>query len=437
MERVNVVGGGLAGSECAWQLAKRGIPVRLFEMRPQTTTPAHTTGYLAELVCSNSLGSLQETTGSGLLKKELELLDSLILKLAMENRVPAGNALAVDRQGFAEHVSKTLENCPSITIVQERVSRIPPDEITILATGPLTDAGLQEAIASYTGEAGLFFFDAAAPLVEGESIDMTRVFWGSRYQDTGDYINCPMNEEEYKAFYEALLQARVVPLHDFESRHLFEGCLPIEELARRGYQTLLYGPLKPVGLKDSEGKRPFAVVQLRQDNQQGTIFNMVGFQTRLAWPEQARVFRMIPGLEKASFSRFGVMHRNTFIDSPHLLLPTLQYKDRATLFFAGQITGVEGYLESALSGLWAGLNAARLVQGKDLLIPPEETGSGGILRYITEPKNDFQPVALNFGFLPPVKIKGGKKKRRQVQVQRAVEALRTYLDQAGELRISL
>ena len=429
MAGVEIIGGGLAGAEAAWQVACRGENVLLYEMRPRESTPAHQTGFLAELVCSNSLGSEKESTGGGILKKELEKLGSLILETARQHRVPAGNALAVDRERFPAAVSQALEKHPRIEIVRQEVRELNPESVTVLATGPLTSPALTEKLKGLTGQESLFFFDAAAPLVYTDSINMDIAFFGSRYKKQGgDYINCPFTEEEYRVFYEELIRAEVVPRHDFEEKKLFSGCMPIENLARRGYQTLAFGPLKPVGLEDQQGRRPFAVAQLRRDNREGTLYNLVGFQTRLKWHEQKRVFRLIPGLEKAEFARLGVMHRNLYINSPQLLLKTLQLRSHPQVFFAGQITGVEGYLESAIMGAWAGINAWLQKQGREPLVPPRETASGSLIDYITASHKNFQPINMNFGLLPiPHKKIKNKEERRNFQVHVAQKFMDDFL----------
>lgn len=433
---VIVVGGGLAGSEAAWQLAQRGVRVALYEMRPVKYTPAHFTDKLAELVCSNSLGSDLIDRASGLLKEEMRRMGSLILAAAEKARVPAGAALAVDREVFAEEVTRLIEAHPLIEVRREEVTRVPTERPTIIATGPLTSEALTEDIKRLTGEEYLYFYDAMAPIIEADSINMEICFRGSRYgrgeQEEGDYINCPMTEEEYRRFVRALVEAETIQLRDFEreDKRFFEGCLPIEELARRGEDALAFGPLRPVGLIDPRtGQQPYAVVQLRQDNLAGTLYSMVGFQTNLKWPEQRRVFRMIPGLENAVFVRMGQMHRNTFINSPVLLEPTLQFRRRPDLFFAGQITGVEGYVGNAGTGLLAGINAARLVQGKEPIVLPRETMLGALCWYIThaDPKT-FQPMKANFGILPPLPRRiRSKKKRNQAYVERALRALEAIL----------
>ncbi|MGG3956052.1 FADH(2)-oxidizing methylenetetrahydrofolate--tRNA-(uracil(54)-C(5))-methyltransferase TrmFO [Bhargavaea massiliensis] len=427
---VTVIGAGLAGSEAAWQLAKRGVRVRLYEMRPVKQTPAHHTDKFAELVCSNSLRANTLTNAVGVLKEEMRRLDSVIMKAADSCSVPAGGALAVDRHEFAAKVTEMVANHPNVTVVREEVTSIPTGP-TIIATGPLTSQPLSEQLQALTGEAYLYFYDAAAPIVEKESIDMEKVYIKSRY-DKGEaaYINCPMTEEEFERFYDALISAETVPLKEFEKEIYFEGCMPIEVMARRGKKTLLFGPMKPVGLEDPRtGKRPFAVVQLRQDDAAGTLYNIVGFQTHLKWGAQKEVIRLIPGLEQAEIVRYGVMHRNTFINSPKLLKPTYQYKERDDLFFAGQMTGVEGYVESAASGLVAGINAAHYVLGKELVVFPQETAIGSMAHYITSanPKH-FQPMNANFGLFAPLDepIKDKKKKNEQY-AERALRTIQNFL----------
>ncbi|MBO1510423.1 FADH(2)-oxidizing methylenetetrahydrofolate--tRNA-(uracil(54)-C(5))-methyltransferase TrmFO [Metabacillus bambusae] len=423
---VNVIGAGLAGSEAAWQLAKRGIQVRLFEMRPVKQTPAHHTDKFAELVCSNSLRANTLTNAVGVLKEEMRILDSVIIKAADECAVPAGGALAVDRHEFAAKVTELVKGHPNVTVVTEEVGEILSGP-TIIATGPLTSKNLSDQLKSLTGEEYLYFYDAAAPIIEKESIDMEKVYLKSRY-DKGEaaYLNCPMTEEEFDRFYEALISAETVPLKEFEKEIFFEGCMPIEVMAKRGRKTMLFGPLKPVGLEDPKtGKRPFAVIQLRQDDAAGTLYNIVGFQTHLKWGPQKEVLSLIPGLENAEIVRYGVMHRNTFINSPRLLKATYQYKDREDLFFAGQMTGVEGYVESAASGLVAGLNAAHFVLGKDLVEFPNETAIGSMAKYITTTNADnFQPMNANFGIFAelPVRIKS-KKERNEMHANRALETI--------------
>ncbi|QGQ46868.1 FADH(2)-oxidizing methylenetetrahydrofolate--tRNA-(uracil(54)-C(5))-methyltransferase TrmFO [Metabacillus sediminilitoris] len=423
---VNVIGAGLAGSEAAWQLAKRGIQVRLYEMRPIKQTPAHHTDKFAELVCSNSLRANTLTNAVGVLKEEMRILDSVIIKAADECAVPAGGALAVDRHEFAAKVTELVKGHPNVTVINEEVGEIPSGP-TIIATGPLTSKSLSEQLKSLTGEEYLYFYDAAAPIIEKDSIDMEKVYLKSRY-DKGEaaYLNCPMTEEEFDRFYEALIAAETVPLKEFEKEIFFEGCMPIEVMAQRGRKTMLFGPLKPVGLEDPKtGKRPYAVVQLRQDDAAGTLYNIVGFQTHLKWGPQKEVLSLIPGLENAEIVRYGVMHRNTFINSPRLLKSTYQYKDREDLFFAGQMTGVEGYVESAASGLVAGLNAAHLVLGKELIEFPNATAIGSMAKYITTANADnFQPMNANFGIFAelPERIKS-KKERNEMHANRALETI--------------
>jgi methylenetetrahydrofolate--tRNA-(uracil-5-)-methyltransferase len=427
---VNVIGAGLAGSEAAWQIAKRGIKVRLFEMRPVKQTPAHHTDKFAELVCSNSLRANTLTNAVGVLKEEMRMLDSVIIHAADTCAVPAGGALAVDRHEFAEHVTNTVKNHPNVTVIHEEVTEI-PDGPTVIATGPLTSQSLASSLKNLTGEDYLYFYDAAAPILEKDSINMDKVYLKSRY-DKGEaaYLNCPMNEEEFDRFYEALISAETVPLKEFEKEIFFEGCMPIEVMANRGRKTMLFGPMKPVGLEDPRtGKRPYAVVQLRQDDAAGTLYNIVGFQTHLKWGPQKEVIQLIPGLENAEIVRYGVMHRNTFINSPKVLQPTYQFKNRSDLFFAGQMTGVEGYVESAASGLVAGINATRLVLGKELKEFPPQTAIGSMARYITtaNPKN-FQPMNANFGLFPELEEKiRGKKERNEQHANRALETIQNFV----------
>ncbi|GFR37742.1 methylenetetrahydrofolate--tRNA-(uracil-5-)-methyltransferase TrmFO [Insulibacter thermoxylanivorax] len=427
--KVTVIGAGLAGSEAAWQIAKQGVPVILYEMRPIRMTPAHHTDKFAELVCTNSLRSNSLTNAVGVLKEEMRILDSLIIRSADQHAVPAGGALAVDREGFSSAVTEALKQHPLIEVRHEEITEL-PEGITVVATGPLTSPALSEKLRELTGESYLYFYDAAAPIVERDSIDMDKVFLASRY-DKGDaaYLNCPMNEEEFDRFYEALITAETTELKEFEKEIFFEGCMPIEVMARRGKQTLLFGPLKPVGLVDPRtGRTPYAVVQLRQDNAAGTLFNIVGFQTHLKWGEQKRVFSLIPGLEQAEFVRYGVMHRNTFVNSPRLLKPTYQLKQRDTLFFAGQMTGVEGYVESAASGLIAGINAARLARGLEPVTAPRESAIGSLAHYITSASPDnFQPMNTNFGLLPPLAERVRDKKLRNERLaERALQAVKGF-----------
>ncbi|GGF96637.1 FADH(2)-oxidizing methylenetetrahydrofolate--tRNA-(uracil(54)-C(5))-methyltransferase TrmFO [Paenibacillus aceti] len=433
--RVTVIGAGLAGSEAAWQIASRGIPVTLYEMRPVVKTPAHHTDKFAELVCSNSLRANTLTNAVGVLKEEMRMLNSLVIGSADRNAVPAGGALAVDRDGFSGEITRTLQEHPLIEVVNEEIREIPQEGIVVIATGPLTSPALSEQIKALTGEDYFYFYDAAAPIIEKESIDMNKVYLASRY-DKGEaaYLNCPMTEQEFDAFYEALITAEVAQLKEFEKEIYFEGCMPIEIMMRRGKQTALFGPMKPVGLVNPHtGTLPYAVVQLRQDNAAGTLYNMVGFQTHLKWGEQKRVFSMIPGLENAEFVRYGVMHRNTFINSPQLMLPTYQLKERRSLFFAGQMTGVEGYVESAASGLLAGLNAARVARGQDGIVLPEDTALGSMARYITTADfKHFQPMNANFGLFPKLDTRYRKKaEKNEALARRALDSLRSFIDDEG------
>ncbi|WP_071131459.1 FADH(2)-oxidizing methylenetetrahydrofolate--tRNA-(uracil(54)-C(5))-methyltransferase TrmFO [Enterococcus timonensis] len=401
MEKIQVIGAGLAGSEAAYQIAQAGIPVELYEMRGKKSTPAHHTENFAELVCTNSLRANQLTNAVGVLKEEMRQLNSLIMEAADATAVPAGGALAVDRDLFSEYVTEKIKNHPLITVITDEVEKI-PEGITVVASGPLTSDHLAADIQAFNDSDGFYFYDAAAPILEKDSIDFDKVYLKSRY-DKGEaaYLNCPMTKEEFDVFYEALITAEVAPLKSFEKEKFFEGCMPIEVMAKRGEKTMRFGPLKPVGLEDPKtGRRPYAVIQLRQDNAAGSLYNIVGFQTHLKWGEQKRVFRLIPGLENAEFVRYGVMHRNSFMDSPNLLEPTYQTKKRPDLFFAGQMTGVEGYVESAASGLLAGLNAARLAQEKEPIVMPEETVMGAMAHYITHAASKhFQPMNANFGIL--------------------------------------
>ncbi|MDK2926225.1 MAG: methylenetetrahydrofolate--tRNA-(uracil-5-)-methyltransferase [Bacillota bacterium] len=422
-QEVTVVGAGLAGSEAAWQLAKRGIKVRLVEMRPVKFTPAHHTDKFAELVCSNSLRAASLENAVGLLKEEMRRLDSLIMRAADANRVPAGGALAVDREGFADFVTQTLSEHPNVTVERREITEI-PEGIVIIASGPLTSDALAARLGELTGAEQLYFYDAVAPIVTLESVDTSRCFWGSRYGKGEEaYLNCPLTKEEYERFWEELVRAERHPLKEFEELKVFEGCMPIEQMALRGRETLRYGPLKPVGLIDPRtGKQPYAVVQLRQDNREGTLYNLVGFQTQLKWSEQKRVFGLIPGLENAEFVRYGVMHRNTFIASPKVLAPTWQLKANERLFFAGQVTGVEGYVESAASGLMAGINAARLAQGREPLVLPPITACGALAHYVTTASlGNFQPMNVNFGLFPPLERKiRGRRERNLALAERSL-----------------
>ena len=428
MESVIVIGAGLAGSEAAWQLARRGIPVELREMKPQKMTPAHHTEYFGELVCSNSLRSDQMENAVGLLKEELRRCSSLIMSCADEHRVEAGGALAVDRHAFAQAITERIKSHPNITVVEGEVTEIPEAGNVILASGPLTSEALSEAISRlFPGSRYLNFFDAAAPLVTFESVDMDSAWFASRYdRGTPDYINCPLTEEEYDVFWRELIHAQEAEVHGFEDAGVFEGCMPVEVMARRGRDTLCYGPLKPVGLKDPKtGKEPFAVVQLRKDNAQGTIYNIVGFQTHLKWGEQKRVFSMIPALKNAEYVRYGVMHRNTFLDSPRLLDRYYRVRGQERLMFAGQITGVEGYVESTASGALAAIELARRLEGKEPVTFPRETAIGALALYISDPSVvNFQPMNINFGLIPQLgyRVKGKRNKNAEIS-KRALEAL--------------
>ena len=426
---VNVIGAGLAGSEAAWQIANRGVKVRLYEMRPVKQTPAHHTENFAELVCTNSLRANQLTNGVGLLKEEMRQLNSVVMQAADKHNVPAGGALAVDRNSFSKAITAAVKNHPNVEVITEEVTSI-PSGLTVVATGPLTSDLLAKEIVKFTGDDGLYFYDAAAPIVAKDSLDMDKVYLKSRY-DKGEaaYLNCPMTEAEFNAFHKELVNAEMAELHDFEDEKFFEGCMPIEEMASRGAKTMLFGPLKPVGLEDPKtGKEPFAVVQLRQDNAVGDLYNIVGFQTHLKWGEQKRVFSMIPGLENARFVRYGVMHRNTYLRSPEMMTATYQTKARSDLFFAGQMTGVEGYVESAASGLYAGINAAKLALGQEPVVFPPETMMGAMAHYITHAsKKNFQPINANFGIVPRLKQKIRDKRERNLQLsQRALTILDAF-----------
>jgi methylenetetrahydrofolate--tRNA-(uracil-5-)-methyltransferase len=432
---VVIIGGGLAGSEAAWQAANHGAKVTLYEMRPKEATPAHKTGFLAELVCSNSLGSGDILNAPGILKEEMRRLNSLIIRVADEVRVPAGSALAVDRDQFAQGVTRALEGHPNVRIIREEITEIPTDCVCVVATGPLTSDALAKAIQTLTHSKHLYFFDAISPIIDADSIDMAKVFRASRYDKGGaDYLNCPMDEATYSVFYDAMLKAEKVLPKEFEKTPYFEGCIPIEVMAERGRQTMLFGPLKPVGLEDPKtGARPHAVVQLRPENKHGSCYNMVGFQTKLTYPEQRRVFRMIPGLEQAEFLRYGSLHRNTFVNSPQLLRDTLQLKVRGTAFFAGQLVGVEGYTESAAMGGLAGINAARGLAGLPLLTPPSTTAHGSLINYITttDPRH-FQPINTNFGLFPPLPATIRDKDRKRQRIgQRALEDLEAWKQRSG------
>ena len=431
---ITVIGGGLAGSEAAWQAARRGVRVRLHEMKPVKFSPAHQSPFLGELVCSNSLRAAGVESAVGLLKEEMRRLDSLIMAAAAATRVPAGKALAVDREQFAAHITRALEAEPLVEIVREEVAAPDPEATTIIATGPLTSEPLAEALGNLTGQAHLHFYDAIAPIVAADSIDMGKVFRASRYGAGEDYLNCPFSEAEYAAFYEALLAAEQVPLKPFEEPRYFEGCLPVEIMAARGFRTLLFGPMKPVGLIDPHtGRQPFAVVQLRAENREGTLYNLVGFQTKLKYGQQERVFRLIPGLSQAEFVRLGSIHRNTFIRSPGLLSAYLNFFQHPRLFLAGQISGVEGYVESAAMGLLAGINAARQMQNRPLITPPRETALGALIGHLTNTRTkDFQPMNVNFGLFPALAGRIPKKLRGPAYAERALEALEGWVKRETE-----
>lgn len=427
MEKVNVIGAGLAGVEATYQLILKGIPVRLYEMRPVKMTDAHKSEYFAELVCSNSLRADGLNNAVGVLKEEMRMNNSLIMKYAREYQVPAGGSLAVDRIGFSRAITEFISQHPLVEVIHEEVTSI-PEGPTIIASGPLTSPSLSSTIQELLKSDYFYFYDAAAPIVTKDSINFDIAYYKSRYdKGEAEYINCPMNESEFDSFYDALMNAEVVKPKDYEEK-FFEGCMPFEEMARRGKQTLLFGPMKPVGLEKDGGKRSHAVVQLRQDNAVGTLYNIVGFQTHLKWPEQDRVIHMIPGLENAKIVRYGVMHRNCFICSPRYLKPTYQFVERDDLFFAGQMTGVEGYVESAQSGMVAGMNMARYLNQKELLVFPRETVMGSLAYYITHgSETDFQPMKANFGILPDFAERIKKKERKSAYANRAIEAMKEFL----------
>lgn len=455
---INVIGGGLAGTEAAYQIAKRGIKVKLYEMKPNKYSPAHSNQNLAEIVCSNSFKSNLHTNACGLLKEELRAMDSLLIKIADNTAVPAGQALAVDREIFAKKVTEAIKSNPNIEVINEEVvdlEKLIEEAITIVATGPLTADELAKNISKITAQDKLYFYDAAAPIVTKDSINFDIAFWGDRYEqerekdeeigawkerlkntkEKQNYINLPMNKEEYENFYKNLIDAEVVELHHFEKREIFEGCMPIEIMAKRGEDTLRFGPLKPVGFTDPRtGKRPYALVQLRQDDTEGNIFNLVGFQTNLKYGEQKRVFSMIPGLENAEFVKYGVMHRNTFIDSSHLLTNTYKMKNIKNLYFAGQITGVEGYVESISSGLMAGINAANEFYGKEEFTLPIETMTGALANYISTPNEKFQPMNANFGIVPGLekRIKD-KKEKYTILADRAISKLKEIIQKRNDI----
>jgi methylenetetrahydrofolate--tRNA-(uracil-5-)-methyltransferase len=430
-----IVGGGLAGSEAAWQAAHRGARVTLYEMRPKEMTKAHKTGGLAELVCSNSLGSADPQNAPGILKEEMRRLGSLIMASAEQARVPAGSALAVDRDQFSQHITRALESHPDVRILHEEIAEIPTDCVCIIATGPLTSDKLSQAIGGVTQSQHLHFFDAISPIIDADSIDMKIVFRASRYDKGGDdYLNCPMTDAQYNVFYDALMAAEKVQAKDFEKTPYFEGCIPIEVMAERGRDTMRFGPLKPVGLGDPRtGRRPSAVVQLRTENVHRTCYNMVGFQTKLTYSAQKNVFRLIPGLQQAEFLRFGSLHRNTFINAPQLLLNTLQFKGRSTLFFAGQLIGVEGYTESAAMGGLAGINAARVLKGDPPVTPPPTTAHGCLISHVAsaDPRH-FQPMNTNFGLFPPLpNPTRDKEHKRRLIGQRALEDFGSWKTRSG------
>ena len=430
---IRIYGAGLAGCEAAWQIARRGIPVKLTEMKPHKQTPAHHSSGFAELVCSNSLRSDRVTNGVGLLKEEMRRMGSLILEAADATRVPAGSALAVDRELFSNYITEKIRSCPNIEIEEGEATGIEEDAVTVIATGPLTSDAMADYISRELGCGSLHFFDAAAPIVDFSTVNMDVAYFASRYdKGDADYLNCPMTKEQYDAFYEALISAKEAELKDFDRQSqkdlkVFEGCMPVEIMAKRGYDTLRYGPLKPVGLKDPRvGEEAYAVVQLRKENAEGTMFNLVGFQTHLTFPEQKRVFRMIPGLENAEFLRYGVMHRNTYLNSPSLLTETYAMKARPNVFFAGQMTGVEGYVESAGSGFVAGVNAAKLFLGEDPVVYPEETMIGAMAAYVSHGgMGDFVPMNANFGILADLgyRVKGGKIAKYEKLAERSLEAV--------------
>ena len=428
----------MAGCEAAWQMAERGVSLELFEMRPNTQTPAHQTGWLAELVCSNSLKSDLPTTASGLLKRELRHLGSLILRVAEEMAVPAGSALAVDRQRFAARITEVISRHPRIRLIREQIKDLPQGKPLVLASGPLTSNELSVAIQNFFGEGTLFFYDAIAPIISADSLNSQKIFLGSRYQKGEPaYLNCPLNESDYHTFYKQLLAAEVLPLHSFEKKLFFESCLPVEELAKRGFKTLLFGAMRAVGLTDPRtGRRPYAVVQLRQDNTEASIYNMVGFQTRLRRGEQKRVFRLIPGLERAEFLRYGSVHRNTFLCAPRVLRSTMQVRGQEKMFVAGQITGGEGYMESVATGMVAGLNLARVLAGQDPVVFPATTAVGSLCRYIAGAKPDyFQPMNVNFGILPALDYSPrNRQQRNEKLVRRSLEDLYSWTEEEGIIK---
>jgi methylenetetrahydrofolate--tRNA-(uracil-5-)-methyltransferase len=428
MKPITVVGAGLAGAEAAWTLARLGLPVRLFEMRPAKMTPAHHTEKFAELVCSNSLGGEGPANAKGLLHAELRAAGSLVMEAADQFRVPAGGALAVDREPFSAYITEKLSSHPNVEVVREEVTDI-PDPIAVLATGPLTSDALSQALRRRLGDNFLYFYDAAAPVILGETINMEKCFYGGRFEQSPDYINCPMTEEEYRRFYEILTQARQHTPHEWEKLQFFEGCIPIEELARRGYLTPVFGPLRPVGIVDPRtGKEPFAVVQLRREDREGRLWSLVGFQTGLKWPDQKKVVQAIPGLENAEIVRYGVMHRNTYLNAPKLIHATLELKDIPGVFVAGVLAGVEGYMESAATGFLAGLNAGRLALGLEPSVPPPESMLGALVRFLAtaQPEN-FQPMSANWGLVPPVEGRMDKRAKREAMFHRGLSAFQEWL----------
>lgn len=426
---VKVIGGGLAGTEAAFQIARLGTSVTLCEMRPHKLTPAHKTAYLSELVCSNSLKSQDLQNAHGLLKEELRRLGSLVVKIADRNAIAGGKALVVDREAFSRDVTAEIESCPAIRIVREEEITV-PDDTAIIATGPLTSGALAANIAELTGSANLHFYDAISPIVDGNSIDMDSAFFASRYSEgSSDYLNCPMTKDEYDLFFDALSQGERVEERSFERLAYFEGCLPIEVMAGRGRETLLYGPMKPVGLRDSTGKRPFAVVQLRREDKDGRMYNLVGFQTKLTYPSQDRVFRLIPALRNARFLRYGSVHRNTYLNAPTLLTGRLNLATREQTFFAGQITGVEGYMESTAMGFYAGLSAAFFSRGIDLPLPPSDTALGSLLRYIITPRENFQPMNINFGLFEHY-----NKREKTAIVQKALASIEAWKEETDRVQ---
>jgi methylenetetrahydrofolate--tRNA-(uracil-5-)-methyltransferase len=427
-EAITVIGGGLAGSEAAYQIAQHGQRVRLFEMRPLRQTPAHRTDQLAEIVCSNSLKSDQPYNASWLLKEELRRLGSILIQIADSVRVPAGSALAVDRERFAARVTEVISNQPNIELVREEARDIPNDGVVVIASGPLTSEHLSQSIRKFCGSEHLYFYDAISPIVDADSIDRSKTYRASRYgKAADDYVNCPMERDEYTAFYEALLAAESVAIHDFEEAHYFESCLPIEELARRGPDTLRFGPMRPVGLESpATGRTPYAVVQLRQEDLMQSSYNIVGFQNHLKFTEQKRIFRMIPGLENAEFLRLGQIHRNTYINAPQTLLPTLAAREDARIFFAGQLAGTEGYVENVASGLVAGINAVRTSRGETPITFPAETAIGALCRYVSTPQKHFAPMNINFGLLPSIELprRTAKTEKQRLLCERALELCR-------------